>query len=61
MEKVCIIGAEICAALLSILMIYHYFANDCDGVVLFFSILFAIMSVWCHKIQKDIKFDFKLW
>ena len=61
MEKIFIIGAEICAILLSILCVYHYFASNCDGMVIFFFLVFAAMAIWCHKIQKHIKFDFKLW
>ena len=61
MEKICCIIAEICAVLLSILCVYHYFSIDSDGMILLFSLMFAVMALWCHKIQKDIKFDFKLW
>lgn len=61
MEKVLIIGAEVCAVLLSILCVYHYFTGNCDSSVVVFSIVFAIMAAWCHKIQKDIEFDFRLW
>lgn len=61
MEKVLIISAEVCAVLLSILCVYHYFTSNCDGMVILFSIIFAGMAIWCHNLQKDIKFDFKLW
>ena len=61
MEKLLIIGAGICNALLSILSVYYYCANHCDGMVLFFSLMFAVMAIWCYKIQKPLKFDFKIW
>ena len=55
------IGSEICAAILSILCVYHYFASHCDGMVIFFAVMFAVMAVLCHKIQKSLRFDIKLW
>lgn len=61
MGKIFIISAEICAIILSFLCVYHYFANDCSGMVMFFSFMFAVMAICCHKLQKGIKFDFKLW
>lgn len=61
MEKLLIIGAEICAFILSILCVYHYCVNNSGGVAILFSIIFAVAAYVCHRIQKDLKFDFKLW
>lgn len=61
MEKLLIILAEICSALLSILCVYHYFAHDNRGIIILFSLVFAGMAVWLHKIQRPLHFDFKVW
>ena len=60
MEKLFIIGAEICAFILSALCVYHYLAGNCENMVMLFSLMFAAMAVWCHRIQKLLKFDFRL-
>ena len=61
MEKILYIIVEICAILLSLSMVYHYFVNHCDGMVLIFSGVFAWAAFWCHVIQKNTKFRSKLW
>ena len=61
MEKILVISVEVCAILLSALCVYTYF-KDYDGMVMFFSIMFAGMAVWCHGIQKSMKFTkCKIW
>lgn len=61
MEKLFMIAAEICAFILSLLCVYHWSEGHSGGMSLFFALLFMIMGAWCHKIQRTIKFDFRLW
>lgn len=62
MEKLFMIMAEICAILLSILCVYHHFNSGYDSdIAILFSIVFAIMAIWCHSIQRTLRFDFRLW